>query len=201
MDDNYDFPYDDTVDYSNYYFFDREFSKAEIAKIHTLAKKYDFEVATTAKTSKEDKNLNTIRKSKIKWLPKNKDFHWLYNRVGKLIEEANDQLYKFDLTGMREDFQYTIYPKDAGHYDWHMDIGGPGIMTQRKLSITIELTEHGVDYEGGLLQANLGNGLMDLPQGAGTAVLFPSFFVHRVTPVTKGERKSIVLWVGGNHYK
>ena len=74
-------------------------------------------------------------------------------------------------------------------------------MMQRKLSCTIELSDHGVDYEGGKLQANKGNGITELPQGKGTATFFPSFFIHRVTPVTMGERRSLVLWIGGDHYK
>ena len=39
------------------------------------------------------------------------------------------------------------------------------------------------------------------PRGKGVAVLFPSYMMHRVSPVTKGTRKSLVLWVGGEHYR
>ena len=74
-------------------------------------------------------------------------------------------------------------------------------MTQRKISVTIELTDHDKDYEGGLVQVNLGHSITVLPQGQGTAVFFPSFLLHRVSPVTKGKRTSLVLWVGGHPYK
>lgn len=196
----FDVPYDDKVDYTNYYYFEKAFSQEEIRRIHGLADQVDFIQATTENDDGTEE-LETVRKSSIKWLPKNEDSFWLYNKVGEMAMEANDNMYKFDLTNFREEFQYTIYPKDAGHYDWHMDIGGSGLLTQRKLSCTIELSEHGADYEGGKLQANLGRGITEMPQGAGTAVFFPSFFVHRVTPVTKGVRKSLVLWMGGHHYK
>lgn len=198
---DYDFPYDDSVNYNTYYYFNRAFDADEIARIHTIADTVPFQVATTANKEEDDEQLDDIRKSRIKWLPKNEDTLWLYNKVGDMAIQANNALYKFDLTTMRENFQYTVYPADAGHYDWHMDMAGGGILTQRKLSCTIELSEHGVDYEGGKLQANMGTGIMEMPQGAGTAVFFPSFFLHRVTPVTQGERKSLVLWIGGDHYK
>tara|TARA_R100000329_G_scaffold149593_1_gene140525 strand:+ start:158 stop:760 length:603 start_codon:yes stop_codon:yes gene_type:complete len=195
---DFQFPNNEEVDYTNYYYFDRAFDAQEIASIHKLADAHEYQVA---RTGDDDESNDGVRKSRIKWLPKNEKSRWLYEKIGGMAIEANQQMYKFDLTNMREELQYTEYPKDSGHYDWHMDIGGSGIMTQRKLSCTIELSEHGKDYDGGLLQANLGQGIMEMPQGAGTAVFFPSFFVHRVTPVTRGERRSLVLWIGGDHYK
>ncbi len=201
MDYDFDFPYNDNVNYSTYYYFERAFTKDEITQIHQLADQVNFEKATTASNEAEDAELEQVRKSRIKWLPKNEASHWLYTKIGNMAIEANEALYKFDLTTMRENLQYTVYPADAGHYDWHMDNAGGGIMTQRKLSCTIELSEHGQDYEGGKLQANVGNGIIEMPQGAGTVVFFPSFMLHRVTPVTEGERKSLVLWIGGDHYK
>ncbi len=187
---------------TNYYFFDKAFTKEEIQKIHKIAANYEFVTGVTASAEEGDKDLELTRKSKIKWLKKSDpSTHWLYDKIGEMAQEANREMWRFDLTNMREDLQYTIYPKNAGHYDWHMDIAGGGIMTQRKISVTIELSDHEKDYEGGIVQVNLGQGLMALPQGTGTAVFFPSFFVHRVTPVTKGTRKSLVLWIGGNHYK
>jgi PKHD-type hydroxylase len=40
-----------------------------------------------------------------------------------------------------------------------------------------------------------------IPRGKGNVVIFPSFLLHRVVPLTSGNRKSLVLWVGGGHYK
>ena len=197
---DYDWPVDE-VDQMNYYFFDKAFDDDEIASIEALADGYDFDTAVTEGLEDDSNSLKTVRHSKIKWIRKTQSAIWLYKKIGDMAVEANNALYKFDLKAMKEEIQYTVYPKDAGHYDWHMDIGSSGLMQQRKLSCTIELTEHGIDYEGGKLQANKGNGITELPQGKGTAVFFPSFFVHRVTPVTMGERKSLVLWIGGDHYR
>ena len=42
---------------------------------------------------------------------------------------------------------------------------------------------------------------MTAPSKKGAAIIFPSFYLHRVTPVTSGIRKSFVLWVGGEPYR
>ena len=64
------------------------------------------------------------------------------------------------------------------------------------------------DYDGGELLicvGSNGSGQLDnnrvCPRGKGVGVLFPSYMMHRVTPVTRGTRKSLVLWVGGSPFK
>ena len=199
---DFDFNYDDQVNFNNFYYFHKAFSLEEIQKIHEVASAHEFITAVTDSKNEGDEDLELVRKSRIKWLKQSDPkTHWIYDKIGKMAQKANRELWKFDLTNMRESLQYTVYHKDSGHYDWHMDIAGGGIMTQRKISVTIELTDHDKDYEGGVVQVNLGHSIKELPQSQGTAVLFPSFFVHRVTPVTKGKRTSLVLWVGGHHYK
>ena len=87
---------------------------------------------------------------------------------------------------------------------WHADIG-PDILSTRKISITVQLSEAD-EYEGGDLQLFRGGdyekGEFDVAyRGAGSVFIFPSYILHRVTPVTKGTRKSFVLWLGGGHYR
>jgi PKHD-type hydroxylase len=138
------------------------------------------------------------RKSSIKWCPQNEEWEWVYDKLGTMISEANN-MWKFDLTHMREQIQYTEYYEGGGQYDWHMDCG-IGIQAQRKVSVTVQLSQPD-EYEGGDLQFMLGAGQIWAPRVQGAAVIFPSFFLHRVTPVTKGTRKSFVLWVGGEPYR
>ena len=99
--------------------------------------------------------------------------------------------------------QYTEYDAaELGHYDWHQDIG-PGQASARKVSLTVQLSGAN-EYEGGELQIWNGGDLADAestPRGAGNVVIFPSYMPHRVSPVTRGIRRSFVLWVGGGHYK
>jgi PKHD-type hydroxylase len=115
--------------------------------------------------------------------------------------EANQNLYHFDLHSMPEQIQYTeYYDHEKGHYDWHMDTGH-GNLSQRKISVTVQLSD-GDEYEGGDLQLWPGGTYpLVAPRGKGNVVIFPSFLMHRVTPVTRGTRKSFVLWLGGGHYR
>ena len=121
-------------------------------------------------------------------------------QLQNLIKEANDTLWDFDITMMREEAQYTEYYEGGGHYGWHMDTGS-GILSQRKISITVQLSDP-EEYEGGDLELWFGGDEpIQAPKGKGIGVIFPSYMMHRVTPVTKGTRKSLVLWVGGSHYR
>ena len=143
----------------------------------------------------------TIRSSKVKWLPKSEEFRGLYERIAQEIMIHNNQHFKFDLDCIREQIQYTEYhAKDQGQYDWHMDLGA-GWASLRKLSVTINLSDP-KDYDGGVLEFNLGG--KTITQGSkakGAITVFPSYLLHRVSPVTRGTRKSLVLWVGGNAFR
>jgi PKHD-type hydroxylase len=122
--------------------------------------------------------------------------------------QINDWFYGFELTGYAS-MQYTEYGADNGHYGWHMDLCMdkdclPAEMIEpRKLSLSLLLSEQGVDYEGGDFQFNMGTeaGCRTAECRKGCIVAFPSWMIHQVTPVTKGVRKSLVIWVVGPKYK
>ncbi len=193
---NYTFDQQET-DSQNYYFFKEGFSKAELDKIEDDVYTLPWNEATTAGDNKK------VRKSNIKWIPQNGDWFWLYEKLANMAVTANNAIWHFDLNQIPEMIQYTEYHAPAGHYDWHADIG-PGLLSKRKVSITVQLSEPN-EYEGGDLELFRG-GSMEGPfekaeRNAGCVVLFPSYLMHRVTPVTRGTRKSFVLWLGGGHYK
>jgi PKHD-type hydroxylase len=73
----------------------------------------------------------------------------------------------------------------------------------RKLSITMCVNEPGEEYEGGEFQINNGQekDAETIPTKKGRMIIFPSFMIHRVAPVTKGKRKSVVVWVTGPKFK
>ena len=97
----------------------------------------------------------TIRSSKVKWIPKSREFQGLYERIAQEIMMHNQQHWKFDLTTLREQIQYTEYhAEDKGKYDWHLDIGS-GWSSLRKISVTINLSDP-KDYDGGVLEFNMG---------------------------------------------
>ena len=62
----------------------------------------------------------------------------------------------------------------------------------RILSFTVQLSDP-AEYEGGELQI----GLQNMTRTRGSAVVFPSYQLHRVSPVTEGRRASLVGWVMG----
>ena len=167
------------------------FSSQELEDIENLTQKLEFETAVTGQD--EDSKVSDHRKSKIKWCPQSLEWEWVYQKLHNLILEANDAMWKMDITHMREAIQYTEYYEGGGHYGWHMDCG-KGIQNQRKLSVTVQLSDSD-EYEGGELEFNLGGHYPKGHRGKGNVVIFPSFYLHRVTPVTKGTRKSFVLWV------
>jgi len=136
----------------------------------------------------------TNRRSKVCWIPKTDEFIELYKTLFELIGKCNTEYYQFRLTEITEDIQYTVYnSEDLGHYDWHIDMG-PG-KANRKLSLVCQLSDPS-EYEGGELQINTGK-VVVAEKSKGTVILFPSYLLHRVTPVTKGTRRSLVLWIEG----
>ena len=188
--------YRSDVKYTDYYWFKEGFTPEELVKIEEMTFQLPFE---TAQTGQDDvSKITDYRKSSIKWCPQNEEWEWVYGKLHNMIVEANDIMWKMDLTSMNEQIQYTEYYEGGGHYDWHMDCG-LGIQNQRKISVTVQLSSQD-EYEGGDLDFNIGQQLT-APRGKGNVVIFPSFYLHRVTPVIKGTRKSFVLWVGGEPYR
>lgn len=138
----------------------------------------------------------------------NNNTNWIFQRINNIVELANNTYYNFDLNGYNY-FQYTEYDaSEEGRYDFHTDtIFGSGLSNDmyetRKLSVTICINEPGEEYEGGEFQINLGkeSKAETVATKKGRVIIFPSFMIHRVKPVTKGKRKSIVVWVLGPKFK
>ena len=182
-----------------YYWFDQGFTPQELKWIEDGVSNIPYKRAVTAAGATED------RKSNIKWIPQSEEWQWLYQKLMNMASEANNQMWNFDLHSAPELIQYTEYEAtEFGKYDWHQDVGDHA-MSIRKVSITVQLSDS-EEYEGGDLCFWQGGESLDknniiAPRGKGNVVLFPSYLFHSVKPVTKGTRKSFVLWLGGGHYK
>jgi PKHD-type hydroxylase len=127
----------------------------------------------------------------------------IWEKITNTIWSANRQFFHFDLTGCYELAQLGSYTQyDQGHYDWHTDTSLSASNTPyRKLSMSILLSDPS-EFEGGEFQVKYGNDDIKLvEQKRGRAWFFPSWTLHRVTPVTRGIRRSLVLWVGGPGFK
>ena len=196
-------------DPENYHLFKEAFSKKDVDKI--ISRCSNLPEANKAGTGYGENAVaggGKVRESMIKWIPETEEWSWLYNRMISMAIEANEAKFHFDLHSSLEMVQYTeYYASEKGHFDWHQDLGIGDRPSKRKISITIQLSESD-EYEGGdflIATGGSGTGKLDnfhvCPKGKGVGILFPSYKMHRVTPVTKGVRKSLVLWIGGSHFR
>ena len=180
------------VDQGDFYWFRSGFSDEEIDRIHSFAENYEYREGQIF----NGVNDGSVRRSKLKWLPSSQESAWLYKKMFELANKANDACYKFRLHYALDDMQYTLYEGNSnGKYDWHIDTD-KGEASLRKISFTLQLSDPS-EYEGGDLEFMTSRDTLQAPKKQYTSVIFPSYLLHRVTPVTRGVRKSLVLWVGG----
>jgi PKHD-type hydroxylase len=181
----------DYTNHFNYYYFTSAFTPSEIIKIREMGDKLPKQ---KGEVGGEESTVSDYRVSDISWVPENLETQWLYDKITEYAKTANKQMWNFDIWGYHDQLQYTTYYGDGGHYDWHADLG-PGI-SNRKLSVVLQLSDPD-EYEGGDLQMNIGSSILTVPRELGLICFFPSFLLHRVTPLTSGVRKSLVTWLCG----
>jgi len=139
------------------------------------------------------------RRSNTSWISQS-HLSWVYDRMAYIARQVNGQFFDLDLFGFVEDFQFTVYDASVqGHYDWHIDKGVGGSRAPRKLSMVLQLSDP-ADYDGGVLELNTGT-ITQAVKERGRVYLFPSYVLHRVTPVTRGIRKSLVVWAAGPKFR
>lgn len=189
------FPAKEGINQTNYYWFEKGFSSEEVNTIVNGSLEYEFQKAVII----DEGNTDKYRKSNIKWLPFDSKWEWVIDKIMSQVTEANNTIWNFELKSIIDNIQYTEYEGNGGHYDWHLDIG-PGSISHRKISIVVQLSDP-EEYVGGDLEIMTGSDHTKIPRGKGNVIIFPSFLLHRVVPLVSGNRKSLVLWVGGGHYK
>jgi PKHD-type hydroxylase len=151
-------------------------------------------------TPLQKKELEKLRKSKVVWM----DEKWIYRELQPVIREVNTNAgwdFQWQIT---EPIQFTKYEgSKKQHYDWHTDSGtspdSDGLI--RKISASLVLVDSD-EYEGGDFQICVANPnknkIINIQlKNKGTMIFFPSFVWHRVMPVTKGTRYSLVCWNKG----
>jgi len=155
-------------------------------------------------------DLEGKRESEIKFITS----QWITDIIWPYMLDANEKAgWNFDIESV-EAVQITKYGKD-GYYGWHYD-GGSDVFAKyripeneflndyvRKLSMTIQLND---DFQGGEFQiANYEETVFwpETPPGItkGSIIIFPSFKEHRISPVTNGERHSLVAWFCGKPFR
>ena len=180
-------------------YWDDGFSKEELDRLIEFCSKLELE---EAKTYEEGES--KARRSKVAFVKYDDESSWIFKLLNGILTNANNQFYEFDINGYPV-FQYTEYhEEDNGYYDWHMDMslghdkGNFG--ETRKLSLTLCLND---GYEGGefLINNSSESTPIVVPSKVGRAIIFPAWMLHTVKPVTKGTRKSIVVWCMGPKFK
>ena len=186
----------------DFYKFYNPLSNSIISKIETLTENIKYEKGKTQISTFTDEE-DSARRSYVKWIPIHPKTLGLFNLLSNYITISNNEFWNFELISSSESIQYTEYRNtDKGHYTWHQDLLSKTV--NRKLSLVIQLSDPD-EYEGGELQISIPkaekNEIITVPKKKGYVVVFPSYLFHRVTPVTKGLRKSLVWWVGGVQFK
>ena len=214
-----------------YYYFKSALSPRICDDILQYGKSQNSEIAVTGGVSSDDKNNykvdGTLKKSALKNLQKKRksdivwmNDSWIYKEIHPYIHQANKLAgwnFQWDWS---ESCQFTKY-EPGQFYDWHCDSwevpydkpNDPNSNGKiRKLSVTISLSDPS-EYEGGNLEFDFRNNA-DWAENRkakvkecteirprGSIIVFPSFCWHRVNPVTKGTRYSLVIWNLGWPFK
>jgi PKHD-type hydroxylase len=179
---------------------DAAFTPEECRRIVALAEPECAEVGSI----EGDDEVDRVRSSSVSWLAADDDTWWIFERLARLVREANEG-WGFDLVGFEEELQYTRYDGPGDHYTWHRD-GLDGDVSTRKITVVVQLTDPG-GYDGAQLE--LPDRLADPEDpdrlrhvnGQGSAVVFPAYEYHRVTPLRHGRRRSLVAWVAGPPFR
>jgi len=144
----------------------------------------------------------SIRASQVAWVGGKPELQQIWGKLADAVAEVNSRFFHFDLTGFHEPMQLGLYTEQQqGHYNWHIDASPTDRSAPRKLSMAMLLSDPS-EFEGGEFQVKTcDDTAQTLECKKGRAWFFPSYTLHRVAPVTKGVRRSLVLWVGGPAFR
>jgi hypothetical protein len=141
---------------------------------------------------------STVRQCQNSWIKPSDTSAWLFRRLVDGIDHLNREYYDFDITGL-EDLQFTLYQGQGDHYGQHCDAGYK-TNQNRKLSVSLQLSDPNL-YRGGDLRFYTSEQGQPAPRAQGTLIVFPSYLLHQVDPVTEGLRHSLVTWVVGPRFR
>jgi len=148
---------------------------------------------------------NSVRKSTVRWIDrKHPKLNWLFDEFTNFFHIANHNAFGVELWRLNE-IQFTEYTEETqGFYHWHNDINwDDGRCVHRKLSLILQLSDP-EDYIGGEFEMQplyLSSPSPKEIKEQGTIIVFPSFLVHKISPIIKGNRHSLVAWIEGPKWK
>jgi len=146
---------------------------------------------------------DSIRETLVAWVERNPQTEFFHRRLEEAVLALNARFFRFDLSGLAS-FQYALYGgPQGGHFEWHKDYGrdpsDPG-REPRKLTLSLQLSDP-ADYDGCELQVRGGHQIDTAPKARGTLVAFPANVLHQVTPISRGVRRSLVIWAVGPEFR
>jgi PKHD-type hydroxylase len=137
-----------------------------------------------------------LRQCDLAWFSQEEqDYQWFHQRIADTLVKVNQDIWQFELDGKKEYAQFTSY--GPGHkFDWHTDVGAADI-SRRKLTCVIHLNDAS-EYQGGELLLFATSTPRKVSHEVGSMIIFPSYVLHRVMPVTAGRRYTLVQWMSGS---
>lgn len=156
-----------------------------------------FEAGQVANPSGQNRSPNRKVSMTVLQLAK---YRWLYERLMETITFYNTKYWNYRLptnvtSTLLEPIQFYKYDgTEQGHYNWHSDVGIKGPTAKRRLSVSVQLSAEN-SYEGGEFMIQTSAEPLALMRTQGSMFLFPSFVLHKVAPVTRGTRYSLVAWI------
>ena len=151
-----------------------------------------------AESSDTIKVQERVRRSEIHWMAEEKykdDLLPLYSELTSKLREVNSRHWNWIIDSW-DAFQYSEYDESyKGHYNWHIDYGMKDAIQplSRKISFSLGISNKD-EYEGGDLLIKINENENPIKLDKGEIFVFPSWMLHKVTPVTKGKRRVIVGW-------
>ena len=136
---------------------------------------------------KDDRVDHSIRNTRIAWIHPNTETHWLFDRAIVIFSSSLP-------FGTLQSMQYTVYDSKGSHYDWHRDIGNGDEIMKARVNVGIVQLSSPSEYKGGVLQIKYEDQVIDVMKTKGMVTTFPIQLEHKVSPVTSGVRKTLIMW-------
>ncbi len=204
-------PLERSLAFPPYIWWDNGFTEEELSRIDSLCLGFrNSDRFVDAGVDDNNQKVSDIRRSKIRFFSYNES-PFIFDKLNSIITRINNDYYGFTLDGY-DHIQYAEYDSsDQGTYKMHVDMRmsmldrsaqmQPNYFLHRKLSVVMMLNDPS-EYEGGQFLIDPGGSEpFSVEQKRGRIIAFPSFLLHCVTPVTKGNRKSFAIWVTGPKFK
>lgn len=140
-------------------------------------------------------------KKSTTWVVETEKFGNTLDRFFKLVKEANNNYFGYDLFPERPlGINVNVYEGNLNEYPYHRDCNFPGTMCDSKITAILNLSTE--PYEGGNFKIFFGDDRdVEEINHPGNLLIFPSFLFHKVTPVTTGRRITISTWLQGPNFR